>query len=76
MIYDRMNGDLSANDRMIFDRMVYDRMVYDRMVYDRMGARNRTHSMRNPPDIFVPEDCVKDGLKAWQSQRTLRLRSS
>lgn len=63
-------------DRMIFDRMVYDRMVYDRMVYDRMGARNRVHSMRNPPDTFVPEDCIRDSQKVWQSQKMLRLRLS
>jgi hypothetical protein len=64
MIYNRMNQD---------DPKGY-RMLYDRMVYDRMGAQNRVHSMRNPPDIFVPDDCIRDWQSAWEAQKTFRLR--
>jgi len=55
-------------------RMIHDRMIHDRMIHDRMGSRIRIHSMRNPPDVFVPDKCVKDSPKALKSQRFLRVR--
>jgi hypothetical protein len=42
--------------------MMNDRMMDDRMMNDRTGT-TRIHSMRNPPDIFVPDECIKDRQK-------------
>jgi hypothetical protein len=65
----------STDHRMISDRMISDRMISDRMISDRMGsALNRIHSMRNPPDIFLPDECIKDRRKALESQEILRMR--
>lgn len=62
-------------DRMINDRMINDRMINDRMINDRMGlSRGRIHSMRNPPDIFLPDECLRDRDNAIKSQKLLRLR--
>lgn len=64
-----------VTEGMINDRMVSDRMISDRMVSDRMAAsRNRIHSMRNPPDMFLPDRCIRDWQNALESQRILRLR--
>jgi hypothetical protein len=67
-------NDLVINHRMINDRMINDRMIDDRMIDDRSGSRNRVHSMRNPPDMFVPDECVKDWRSAMKGQKLLRLR--
>lgn len=74
MGYDRMVAGSGGMDRMVADRMMADRMMVDRMMADRMGTRNRVHSMRNPPNIFYPDDCVKEGQRAWDCQKYLRLR--
>jgi hypothetical protein len=64
-----------AFDRMAFDRMAFDRMAFDRMFDDRMGAAsNRIHSMRNPPAVFNPDDCLRDAGNVLKSQKMLRLR--
>lgn len=56
-------------------RMTFDRMIFDRMIFDRMGgSRNRVHSMRNPPSVFLADECMKDCKEAMQSQKRLRLR--
>jgi len=54
--------------------MMVDRMMVDRMMVDRMGGGNRVHSMRNPPDRFIPDKCIRDAESAWESQKILRLR--
>ena len=64
-----------VSDRMVSDRMISDRMISDRMISDRMGgSRNRILSMRNPPDMFLPDKCIRDWQNALESQRILRLR--
>ena len=68
-------GDINiASPSNLDHRMINDRMINDRMIHDRMGVRTRIHSMRNPPDVFVPDPCVKDSPKAMRSQRFLRVR--
>jgi hypothetical protein len=62
--FDRMAFDRMAFDRMAFDRMAFDRMAFDRMAFDRMASgangKNPIHSMRNPPVIFFPSQCIRD----------------
>ncbi|HEV8366539.1 MAG TPA: clostripain-related cysteine peptidase [Pyrinomonadaceae bacterium] len=62
MVDDRMVDDRMVDDRMVDDRMVDDRMVDDRMVDDRMMSTegNRVSSMRNPPVVFLPTDCIRE----------------
>ena len=61
---DRMAFDRMAFDRMAFDRMAFDRMAFDRMAFDRMASgangKNPIHSMRNPPVIFFPSQCIRE----------------
>ena len=65
---------MESGESVTSHRMMYDRMMYDRMMYDRMGSSNRVHSMRNPPDRFIPDECIRDAKNAWESQKILRLR--
>jgi hypothetical protein len=59
--------------RIVNDRIVNDRMVNDRMVNDRLGSSgSRVHSMRNPPDMFLPDEHIRDRHKAWECQNILR----
>jgi len=60
------------NHRMINDRMINDRMINDRMINDR--GPSRIHSMRNPPEVFVPDKCVRDHNSIVNGQKTLGLR--
>jgi pentapeptide MXKDX repeat protein len=64
MAVDRMADDRMADDRMADDRMADDRMAVDRMADDRMmsgaNGKNPIHSMRNPPVIFFPTECIRD----------------
>ena len=52
-------GNINVSTSNLDHRMINDRMINDRMINDRMEARIRVHSMRNPPDVFVPDACVK-----------------
>jgi pentapeptide MXKDX repeat protein len=58
MTSDRMTSDRMTSDRMTSDRMTSDRMTSDRMTSDRSG--NPIHSMRNPPLIFFPSECIRE----------------
>ena len=59
--------------RIVNDRIVNDRIVNDRIVNDRLGSSgSRVHSMRNPPDMFLPDECIRDRHKAWECQNILR----
>jgi pentapeptide MXKDX repeat protein len=58
MTSDRMTSDRMTSDRMTSDRMTSDRMTSDRMTSDRSG--NPIHSMRNPPLIFLPSECIRE----------------
>lgn len=63
----------TTDHRMISDRMISDRMISDRMISDRLdSAKERIHSMRNPPDMFLPDQCIRDRDIAMKSQRVLR----
>jgi cysteine peptidase C11 family protein len=71
----RMATDRMATDRMATDRMATDRMATDRMATDRMNsARNYIHSMRNPPDTFFPDACIRKRHSCLTTQEMLRLR--
>lgn len=62
-----------VDHRIVNDRIVNDRMFNDRMVDDRLGSSgSRVHSMRNPPDMFLPDECIRDRHKAWECQNLLR----
>jgi hypothetical protein len=77
MTDDRMTDDRMTDDRMTDDRMTDDRMTDDRMTDDRMSAtssKNRIHSMRNPPNVFFPDACIRDRRMAVATQEILRLR--
>jgi hypothetical protein len=76
MMNDRMMNDRMMNDRMMNDRMMNDRMMNDRMMNDRMSGaslRSRIHSMRNPPNVFFPDECLRDPQNTLSAQETLRL---
>lgn len=75
MVTNRMATDRMATDRMATDRMATDRMATDRMATDRMNsARNYIHSMRNPPDAFFPDDCIRKRQSILTTQEMLRIR--
>jgi len=59
--------------RIVNDRIVDDRMVTERMVDERLGSSgSRVHSMRNPPNMFLPDECIRDRHKVWECQNVLR----
>ncbi|HEX5873609.1 MAG TPA: clostripain-related cysteine peptidase [Pyrinomonadaceae bacterium] len=67
------HNESAIDHRIVNDRIVNDRMVNDRMVNDRLGSSgSRVHSMRNPPDMFLPDACIRDRHKAWECQNVLR----
>jgi hypothetical protein len=77
MTMDRMTMDRMTMDRMGMDRMGMDRADWGRMSVERMNsglARNRVHSMRNPPNVFFPDECMREPHAALATQETLRLR--
>jgi len=75
MINERMINERMINERMINERMINERMINERMINERMGSssRNRVHSMRNPPNMFFPDECVRDQSNALVTQETLRI---
>jgi len=71
-----LNGEEMAllGGRLSTDRMATDRMATDRMATDRMGAGssgNPIHSMRNPPTMFFPTECIKNRGQLIASQERL-----
>jgi hypothetical protein len=73
MSVDRMSVDRMSVDRMSVDRMSVDRMSVDRMSVDRMGSGsgNPIHSMRNPPLVFFPTECIRNRQQLLSSQEKL-----
>jgi hypothetical protein len=70
----RMMTDRMMTDRMMTDRMMTDRMMTDRMMTDRMGAGaggNPIRSMRNPPVIFFPTECIRTRRQVLAIQKRL-----
>lgn len=66
-------NESAIDHRIVNDRIVNDRMVNDRMVNDRLGSSgSRVRSMRNPPNMFLPDECIRDRQKAWECQNVLR----
>jgi len=64
----------SDTDRMIKDRKIIDRKIIDRKIIDRMGAGgngNPVFSMRNPPVIFFPTECIRNRRQVLASQERL-----
>jgi len=77
VVADGMDCDRMDSDRMLSDRMLSDRMLSDRMLSDRMTsgvARNYVHSMRNPPNVFFPDECLRKRRAALVTQEMLLLR--
>ena len=60
----RLSQIRMMDDRMMDDRMMDDRMMDDRMMDDRMmsgaNGKNPIHSMKNPPVVFFPAECIRD----------------
>jgi hypothetical protein len=52
--------------------MISDRMISDRMISG--VARNYIHSMRNPPNVFFPDACLRKRRAHLLTQEMLRLR--
>jgi pentapeptide MXKDX repeat protein len=76
MASDRMASDRMASDRMASDRMASNRMTSNRMASDRMTSgvsRNYIHSMRNPPNVFFPDECLRKRRSVLATQEMLRL---
>jgi hypothetical protein len=72
----RTGADREDSNRMSLDRMSIDRMSIDRMSIDRMASgvsRNYIHSMRNPPNVFFPDQCIKKRRSTLATQERLRL---
>jgi hypothetical protein len=74
---DRMGSDRMGSERMVPQRMSSERMGSDRMLSDRMNsgvALNYVHSMRNPPDVFFPDECLRNRRSTLMTEEMLRLR--
>ena len=56
---DRKTSDRKTSDRKTSDRKTSDRKTSDRKTSDRL-AGNEIHSMRNPPIVFFPQDCIAE----------------
>lgn len=72
----RMGPDRMEPDRMGPDRMGPDRMGSYRMGPDRMNsgvARHYIHSMRNPPEVFYPDECIRKRHSTLVTEETLLL---
>jgi hypothetical protein len=77
MMSERMGSDRMGSDRMAPQRMSSERMGSDRMMSERMNsgvAGNYIHSMRNPPDVFFPDECLRKRRSMLFTEETLRLR--
>jgi len=51
-------------------------MGTDRMCSDRMHsglAKNYVHSMRNPPNVFFPDECLRKRRSTLLTEEILRL---
>ena len=55
----RKTSDRKTSDRKTSDRKTSDRKTSDRKTSDRL-AGNEIHSMRNPPLVFFPQDCIAE----------------
>ncbi len=82
MTSERMTSERMASERMASERMASERMASERMVTERMDsermtsglARNPVHSMRNPPNVFFPDDCLRKRGSTLATEEILRLR--
>jgi hypothetical protein len=60
--------------RMGSERMGSERMGSERMGSERMGserAGNPIHSMRNPPIVFLPGECIRNRTQVLRAQKRL-----
>jgi Clostripain family len=76
MTDERMTDERMTDERMTDERMTDERMTDERMTDERMGStssRNPIHSMRNPPNVFFPDECIRDRRNALATQEILRL---
>lgn len=74
---ERMSDERMSDERMSDERMSDERMSDERMLDERMQsglARNRVHSMRNPPNVFFPDHCIRNRRSHRETQERLRLR--
>jgi len=73
----RTMTDQVDNGGTVADRMISDRMISDRMISDRMNsglAQGYIHSMRNPPNVFFPDECLRKRRAALVTEEMLLLR--
>jgi len=74
---ERMSDERMSDERMSDERMSEERMVAARMLDERMNSgstRNRVYSMRNPPNVFFPDDCIRKRRSNLAIQEMLRVR--
>ncbi|HSD45445.1 MAG TPA: clostripain-related cysteine peptidase [Pyrinomonadaceae bacterium] len=74
---ERMSDERMSDERMSDERMSDERMSDERMLDERMQsglARSRVHSMRNPPNVFFPDQCIRNRRSHRETQERLRLR--
>jgi hypothetical protein len=77
LVEERLFAGRMMTDRMDNAGTVANRMMTDRMMTDRMNsgvARNYVHSMRNPPHVFFPDECLRKRRAALATQEMLLLR--
>ena len=77
MAIERMDSGRMGTERMGTERMGTERMGTERMGTERMGVgsyKNRIHSMRNPPNVFFPDKCIRERQNTLATLETLRLR--
>jgi hypothetical protein len=74
---ERMSDERMSDERMSDERMSEERMVVARMLDERMNSgvtRNRVYSMRNPPTVFFPDDCIRKRRSNLATQERLLVR--
>jgi hypothetical protein len=71
---ERMGSERMGSERMGSERMGSERMGSERMGSERMGserAGNPIHSMRNPPIVFLPGECIRNRTQVLRAQKRL-----
>jgi hypothetical protein len=74
---ERMSDERMSDERMSDERMSEERMVVARMLDERTNSgvtRNRVYSMRNPPTVFFPDDCIRKRRSNLATQEMLLVR--
>jgi Clostripain family len=73
---ERMSDERMSDERMSDERMSDERMSDERMSDERMTSglsKNRIHSMRNAPNVFFPDEYIRNRAKLLKAQEKLRI---